>query len=200
MNTGFVWHESYFWHDTGSGYLFPADGKVIQPLHHPENAETKRRMKSLLDISGISNHLKTIAPKPATKDEVLRVHTARHVDNMISMNSTGGDAGGLTPFSTGSVDIAFLSAGGVIAAVDAVMKGEVKNAFALVRPPGHHAIPDSGMGFCIFNNNAIAARHLQHAYGLKRIAIVDWDVHHGNGTQAIFYNDSECAKHFITSR
>ena len=131
---------------------------------------------------------------------MLRVHTAETCGQHDFYEQYRRRYGGLTPFSTGSVDIAFLSAGGVIAAVDAVMKGEVKNAFALVRPPGHHAIPDSGMGFCIFNNNAIAARHLQQAYGLKRIAIVDWDVHHGNGTQAIFYNDSECANHFLTSR
>ena len=189
MKTGFVWHESYFWHDTGSGFLFAADGKTVQPLAHPESAESKRRIKSLLDITGLSKHLTHLEPSPATHGDILRVHTRNYYDHVWAMNDTGGDAGGLTPFGKGSVEIAMLAAGGVIRAAQAVWGGEVDNAFALVRPPGHHALPDSGMGFCIFNNNAIAAKYLQAVHGAKRIAIVDWDVHHGNGAQAIFYDD-----------
>jgi acetoin utilization deacetylase AcuC-like enzyme len=102
----------------------------------------------------------------------------------------GGDAGdGGTPFGPGSFEIALLAAGGVITAVDAVLDGTVSNVYALVRPPGHHALADMGMGFCIFGNCAIAARHARDARGLARVAIVDWDVHHGNGTQAAFYGD-----------
>jgi acetoin utilization deacetylase AcuC-like enzyme len=189
--TGFLSDERYFWHDTGSGYIIPADGRLVQPFQHPENADTKRRFKSLLEVTGLLAHLQPLKPRPATAEEVLRVHTADYFERMMALNPTGGDAGGLTPFGPGSVEIALLSAGGVIAAVDAVMQDQVQNVYALVRPPGHHAIADSGMGFCIFNNNGIAIRHLQTHYGLKRIALVDWDVHHGNGAQAIFYNESE---------
>jgi acetoin utilization deacetylase AcuC-like enzyme len=102
----------------------------------------------------------------------------------------GGDASYLTPFGRGSFEIALFSAGGAIAAVDAVVKGDVSNAYALVRPPGHHATSDMGMGFCLFGNVAVAIRHAQAAHDLKRIAAVDWDVHHANGTQAIFYDDA----------
>jgi acetoin utilization deacetylase AcuC-like enzyme len=189
LATGFVWHESYFWHDTGSGFLFSADGKTVQPLAHPESPESKRRIKSLLDITGLSKKLTHLEPRPATHGDILRVHTCNYYDRVWAMNDTGGDAGGLTPFGKGSVEIALLATGGVIRATEAVWGGEVDNAFALVRPPGHHAVSDSGMGFCIFNNNAVAARYLQAVHGVQRIAIVDWDVHHGNGAQDIFYAD-----------
>ena len=96
---------------------------------------------------------------------------------------------GTTVIGRGSYEVALLAAGGVIAAVDAVLDGVVDNAYALVRPPGHHALPDAAMGFCLFGNVAIAAHHARQARGLARVAIVDWDVHHGNGTQAAFYDD-----------
>jgi len=96
---------------------------------------------------------------------------------------------GDTRISPRSLEIARLAAGGVIAAVDAVLAGDVANAFAVVRPPGHHATPKRGMGFCLFNNVAIAARHAQAVHGIDRVLIADWDVHHGNGTQDIFYED-----------
>ena len=102
----------------------------------------------------------------------------------------GGDAGGLTPFAKGGFDIASLAAGGVIALFDAVMNGEVDNGYALVRPPGHHALPDQGFGFCIFNNIAIGIKHIQETQNVSRVASIDWDVHHGNGTQTVFYSDS----------
>ena len=101
----------------------------------------------------------------------------------------GGDAGSEAPFGNGSFPIAQLAAGGTITAIDAVLDGAVDNAYALVRPPGHHALPDAGMGFCLFANVAVGARHAQAARGVGRVAIVDWDVHHGNGTQAIFWED-----------
>ena len=101
----------------------------------------------------------------------------------------GGDAGGLTPFAKGGFVIASLAAGGVIALFDAVMNGEVDNGYALVRPPGHHALPDQGFGFCIFNNIAIGIKHIQEIQNVSRVASIDWDVHHGNGTQTIFYSD-----------
>lgn len=190
-STGFVWHERYMWHDTGtaSGPLPP--GGWVQPGDAAESPETKRRFKNLLDVSGLTRSLVMLDPRAATVDEIARVHTQEYIDRIKSeSDARGGDAGdGGTPFGRGSYEIALLSAGGVITAVDAVLDGEVDNAYALVRPPGHHAGPGGGMGFCIFGNCAIATRHALEVRGLERVAIVDWDVHHGNGTQAIFYDD-----------
>ena len=190
MSTGLVFHERYLWHDTGHGWIIPNDGVVLQPFEHPENPETKRRMLNLWRASGMLDHLVPITPRPATVDEILTVHERVYHDRVAAMSAAGGgDAGGLTPFGLGSYEIALLSAGGCIAAVDAVLDGLVDNVYALVRPPGHHAIAGSGMGFCLFNNAAIAVKHLRDARGIARVAMVDWDVHHGNGQQATFYDD-----------
>ncbi|WP_321393658.1 class II histone deacetylase [Emcibacter sp.] len=189
--TGFVWHEIYMWHDTGThAGVLPA-GNPIQPGIHAENPETKRRFKNLLEVSGLYEKLVHIAPRPATDEEILRVHTADYINRLKqeSASPRGGDAGLLTPFGPGSFEIAALSAGGVIAAVDAVLDGRADNAYALVRPPGHHAEPDMGKGFCLLANAAIAGRHALAARGLGRIAYVDWDVHHGNGTERVFWED-----------
>ena len=191
--TGYLYHEIYGWHDTGSGPMFPSNGfGGIQPMPHPENAETKRRMHELIVVSGLINHLHRLEPSPATDADILRCHTAEHLAAIkaASTQPKGGDAGdGVSPFGNGGYEIALLAAGGMMSMVDAVLAGEVRNGYALVRPPGHHAVPGTGMGFCIFNNIGIAARHAQANRGTGRIAIVDWDVHHGNGTQAIFYDD-----------
>ena len=121
----------------------------------------------------------------------MRVHTREHLKKIESLNEyLGVDAGLHTPMGRGSFEIAKLAAGGVIEAVDAVLDGTVRNAYALVRPPGHHALADVAMGFCIFGNAAIAGLHLLDVRKLGRIATVDWDVHHGNGTQAAFWKDS----------
>jgi acetoin utilization deacetylase AcuC-like enzyme len=190
MTTGLVFHERYLWHDTGHGWIVPNDGAVVQPFEHPENPETKRRMLNLWRASGLLDHLKPIAPRPATVEEVLRVHTADYHQRIADLSAAGGgDAGGLTPFGLGSYEIALMAAGGCIAAVDAVLDGVVDNVYALVRPPGHHAIADLGMGFCLFNNAAITVKHLREARGVARVAMVDWDVHHGNGQQTAFYDD-----------
>ena len=121
----------------------------MQPYEHPENPETKRRMVNLWRASGLLDQLKPIAPScPATVEEVLRVHTAEYHQRIADLSAAGGgDAGGLTPFGLGSYEIALLAAGGCIAAVDAVLDGDVDNVYALVRPPGHHAIAGTGMGF-----------------------------------------------------
>jgi acetoin utilization deacetylase AcuC-like enzyme len=189
-NTGIVLAEEYLWHDTGSGWILPSDGSVLQPYEHPENPETKRRILNLWRRSGILDQLTEVTPRAATRAEIEAVHPASYVDGIAEQSAAGGgDAGGLTPFGNGSYDIALMSAGGCIAAVDAVLDGTVDNVYAMVRPPGHHAIPESGMGFCIFNNAAIAVKHLQRERGVGRVAMVDWDVHHGNGQQAVFYDD-----------
>lgn len=191
MATGWVSHERYLWHDTQHfGGILPAVG-YLEPYEHAENPATKRRIANLVEISGLRRALTTIDPRPATRDEVLRVHAPAHVERLEQASAeAGGDAGdGGSPFGPGGYDIARLAAGGAIAAVDAVLDGGVENAFALVRPPGHHAEPATGMGFCLINNVAIAVRHAQAQRGIGRVAVVDWDVHHGNGTQAVFYDD-----------
>jgi acetoin utilization deacetylase AcuC-like enzyme len=194
MTTGYVYHEVFGWHDTGtSAGILPSDpGAGIQPFQHFENAETKRRLHELIVVSGLIDHLHRIKPAAATEEDILRVHTRAHLDRIKaeSQNTHGGDAGdGFSPFGKGAYEVATLAAGGVIAAVSAVVEGTVDNAYALVRPPGHHAIADTGMGFCIFSNLAIAAKHAMAIHGVERIAILDWDVHHGNGTQAAFYDN-----------
>jgi acetoin utilization deacetylase AcuC-like enzyme len=190
LATGFVWHERYMWHDPGNfaGPLRP--GPFIQPGEHVEHPETKRRIKNLLDATGLTEKLAAIAPRPATREQLLRFHTATYVDRIAALSrEMGGEAGQNAWFASGGYDIAALSAGGVIAAVEAVVAGEVANAYALVRPPGHHAEPERGMGFCLFANAGVAGLHAIEALGLARIAFVDWDVHHGNGTQAGFWRD-----------
>ena len=156
-----------------------------------ESVATKRRFLNLVAVSGLLPELTELAPSPASREQVLAVHTSEYVDRIAALSAgRGGDAGdGTTPFGRGGIEIAQLAAGGAITAVQSVVTGTVDNAYALVRPPGHHALPDRGMGFCIFNNIAIAIRHAQSALGVGRVAVVDWDVHHGNGTQTIFYED-----------
>ncbi|WP_138379212.1 class II histone deacetylase [Luteithermobacter gelatinilyticus] len=188
--TGIVWQEIYMWHDTGThAGVLPA-GYPIQPGTHAENPETKRRFKNLLEVSGLYEQLVQIKARKATEEQILRVHVPDYINRLKELSATtGGDAGMLTPFGPGGYDIARLSAGGVIAAMDAVLAGTVDNAYALVRPPGHHAEPDMGKGFCLLANAAIAGRHALEGHGLERIAFVDWDVHHGNGTERIFWED-----------
>ena len=130
-------------------------------------------------------------PAPAPDEALLRVHTPAHVERVRRVCAAGGGVLDLgdTPVGRESCDVALLAAGAVIRCCDAVAGGEVKRAFAAVRPPGHHAEPDRPMGFCLFGSVAVAARHLQRVHGVGRVAIVDFDVHHGNGTQAAFEDD-----------
>jgi acetoin utilization deacetylase AcuC-like enzyme len=190
VTTGFVWHELYMWHDTGNSGLGTPAGLTVQPLGHIESAEGKRRIRNLVEVSGLMDHLVQLKPRMATEEEILRLHTPEYVNRIKKASSEmGGDAGEETPFGRGSYEIALLAAGGCLTAVDAVLDGKVDNAYALVRPPGHHAERDRGRGFCIFGNTALAAIHARQVRGLPKVAIVDWDVHHGNGTEHAFYTD-----------
>ena len=190
MRTGLIWHELYMWHqnDPTAAAVAPA-GPTVQPGEFTENPETKRRFKNLLDASGLTRKLVDIEPRRATDEDILRVHTPDYLGRLDAMNAGGGSAGPLAQFGPGGFDIIRLAAGGALAAVDAIFEGRADNAYALIRPCGHHAVADGGMGFCILNNGAIAARYAQARHGVQRIAFVDWDVHHGNGTQALFWND-----------
>jgi acetoin utilization deacetylase AcuC-like enzyme len=178
------------WHDTGSGTSELPSGGWLEPHVHAENPDTKRRLKNLLDATGLIEKLVQLPAREATVDEICRVHDVSYVDRIRELSGgRGGEAGSETPFGSGSYEIALLAAGGTLAAVEGVLDGRVDNAYALVRPPGHHALPDLGMGFCIFGNVAVGVRHAQATRGIGRVAVVDWDVHHGNGTQAVFWDD-----------
>jgi acetoin utilization deacetylase AcuC-like enzyme len=190
--TGFIYDESYFWHDTGNGALFLRPGDWIEADEHGESPKSKRRVKNLLERSGFINELQVIKPRAATREEIERNHSSSYVEKVKQLsNANGGDAGDLALVGKGSYEIALLSAGGTITGVDAVIGGHVQNVYALTRPPGHHAEKENGVGFCLFNNVAVAARHAREKYNLKRIMILDWDVHHGNGTESSFYDDPE---------
>jgi len=186
MTTGFVWHERYAWHDAGRA----SQSAWSEPYPALDRPEAKRRLYSLLAASGMIERLVAIPPRPASREELLRFHTADYIDRVQALSDAdGGDAGESARFGPGGFETARLAVGGCIEAVDAVLDGRVENAYALVRPCGHHAEPDRGRGFCIFGNVAIAVRHARAVRGVGRVAVIDWDVHHGNGTQAAFYDD-----------
>jgi acetoin utilization deacetylase AcuC-like enzyme len=191
MSTGVVWNERYAWHDLGAGAGPLRAGGWIEPGEpHAEHAATKRRIRNLLDASGLLEQLTAIPARLATEAELLRFHTQRYVDQARELSAAEGGMVGLDAWvPRGSYEIALLAAGGTIAAVDAVQRGDVDNAYALVRPIGHHAEADGGKGFCIFGNLVLGALHAREVHGVERIAILDWDVHHGNGAQSAFWDD-----------
>jgi acetoin utilization deacetylase AcuC-like enzyme len=167
--TAIVYHPDYLLHDTGS---------------HPERKERLTAIMQLIEEAGID--LRRIKPEPASIEEIRYVHDPDYITKVMEYSEREIPLDPDTILCKDSYHAALLAAGGMIRAVDLAAGGE--KAFALVRPPGHHALPDRGMGFCLFNNLAIGARHAQKI-GYDRVLIVDWDVHHGNGTQYTFYDD-----------
>lgn len=177
MRVGIVSHMDYLKHDTGPG--------------HPERPDRLRAIHGLLDEIGLAQDLDPIVPRSVEQSWLEAVHARAHVENVRSLCEKGaphmGD--GETTICPPSFDIASLAVGGTFEAVDAVMEDRVDSVFCAVRPPGHHAERDRAMGFCLFNNVAITARYIQKTHELERVLIIDWDVHHGNGTQHIFDRD-----------
>jgi len=172
------------------------------PEGHPERPDRVRAVYALLEQSGILERLTRLPVMPATRAQLERVHTPQYLDRVERIVAEGGgylDAGD-TVASSGSWAAATAAAGASLGAVDAVLSGGAGAAFALVRPPGHHAPPDRAMGFCILNNAAIAAAHALDRYSLSRVLIVDFDVHHGNGTQDAFYHSRMCFTFLRISR
>ncbi|MFC1995677.1 histone deacetylase [Chloroflexota bacterium] len=177
MKVGFVYDPIYLQHDTGQ---------------HVENAKRLEAILSCLEQTQLKQQLTLIKPCPATVEELSMVHHEQHISHIREVAKRGGgwlDAD--TVMSPDSYDAALYAAGGTIRATEAVMNGEVASAFALVRPPGHHATSQRAMGFCLFNNVAVAAKYALTKYKLDRILIIDFDVHHGNGTQEIFYDNPQ---------
>jgi len=175
--TGLVYDDVFLRHDTGPG--------------HPERPERLTAIVDRLRRNGLMERLTVLPVEPAPLEWLTTVHSARYVERV--RESCAQDLPWLdsvdTPISAESYEVALAAVGGVLAATDAVAEGRVRNAFCAVRPPGHHALAERSMGFCLFNNVAVAARYAQRRHNLRKVLIVDWDVHHGNGTQAAFYDD-----------
>ncbi len=175
--TGLVYHPAYLEHDMGMG--------------HPESPNRLRAIVQQLEQGGTMARLTRIDPRQAEDEWITQVHTPGYVATLKKHAPANGRVS-LDPdtsMSPGSLNAAYLAAGGALAGVDAIMAKQVDHVFCAVRPPGHHAEAGRAMGFCLFNNVAIAARYVQKKHGLKRVLIVDWDVHHGNGTQHSFEDD-----------
>jgi acetoin utilization deacetylase AcuC-like enzyme len=176
MTTAIVYHPLYLEHH--------------QP-GHPESPQRLRAIMSALDASSIKSRLTPLGARPISLERLQRVHTPEYVGHVRKLAEGGGDAwhGGETYVCPKSYDAARLAAGGLVTLVEAVVRGDADNGFALVRPPGHHASAEEGEGFCLFNNVAVAARVARDELGVARVLIVDWDLHHGQGTQYITYDD-----------
>ena len=173
-STALIFAEECLAHDTGPT--------------HPERPARLRAIEQAFKQAGLNPP--RVKPLKATDDDLLRVHSRAHIDAVRADCEGGARYGDVdTPMSAASWDAALLAAGGAIEACRLVLDGEHKHVFSVMRPPGHHAERDRAMGFCLFNNVAVAAQWLRHVRGLDRVAILDWDVHHGNGTQAAFYDD-----------
>ncbi|SFL25024.1 class II histone deacetylase [Shimia haliotis] len=192
MTTGFFFDERCFWHGGGNYALTLPVGDLVQPLAAgglPESPETKRRLKNLMDVTGLTGELEVRSAQPATREALERIHPASLLDQFKEMSDAGGGEIGLrTPFGKGGYEIAALSAGIATDAIRAVASGDLQNAYALSRPPGHHCLPDWPNGFCLLANIAIAIETVKSEGRANRVAVLDWDVHHGNGTEAIYYD------------
>ncbi len=191
MATGFYWDERSMWHGGGNyAGMFPVGGQV-QPMTAgglPESPESKRRMKNLMEMTGLLATLQVQSAAPATRADMERVHPAAYLDAFKEKSDAGGGELGLrTPFGPGGFEMAALSAGLAKEALFAVLDGRLDNAYAMSRPPGHHCLPDWPNGFCLMANIAIAIEAARAEGRAARFAVLDWDVHHGNGTEAIFY-------------
>lgn len=175
IRTGIVYDDMYLLHETGM---------------HPEKKERLKSIMSYLEKRDVLKKLEKVEPRKAKVEEIEYAHNRDYIEQIESYCAKGYNAIDMDTFiSANSYEAALLAAGGSMAAVDKVMKDELDHVFCFVRPPGHHAEPSQGMGFCLFNNAAIAAYHAMKEYDIERVLIFDWDVHHGNGTQLIFYHD-----------
>ncbi len=178
MKTVLLYDSACLNHDTG---------------RHPESAARLESIVKGLQAQGVWQRCEHAPERVATVDELKLVHTQEYIDHIDQVRGLAENGGGMldpdTVVSRGSYEAAIHAAGAVLQGLDWILAGKANNGFAAIRPPGHHAFPDRGTGFCIFNNVAIAARYLRRITNIRKVLIVDWDVHHGNGTQEIFYSD-----------
>lgn len=176
-STAFITHPVFLKHEMGG--------------HHPESPARLQAVYDAFDRSGLMPRLQSVEAPLATQDQLEAAHSSEYVEAIFAASPVS-DYAYLDPdtsMNPSSLEAACRAAGAVVKGVDMVMKGEAENAFCAVRPCGHHAMHDQAMGFCIFNNVAVGALHAINAYGLARVAILDFDVHHGNGTEDIFHED-----------
>ena len=182
-----------------TAYLYSSVFLEHEEYAHPESPGRLREIMRVLSATKVLSRLVALEPLPATDAQLAAAHSADHIARVKGLVAHGGGHFDADTYANArSLDAALLAAGAVVSAVDAVMTGQVSNAFALVRPPGHHATPTRPMGFCLFNNIAIAAHHALTHHQVERVMIVDFDVHHGNGTQDIFYDTARvlyCSTH-----
>lgn len=174
MRTGYCFNDNHV------GHTLPG---------HPEHSGRLYRVLEHLENTGLVTQLVRVPTRPASREELERLHHPDYIDHVYTMSQRGGYLDPDTYVRPGSWEAALHAAGGLIALTEAVLSGQLDNGFALVRPPGHHAEADRAMGFCLFNNVAVAARAAQVEAGVERVLIIDWDVHHGNATQHMFYQD-----------
>lgn len=183
--TGYLWHPSFGEYDAGRTRI-----PHVEAYPAPDLPETRTRIDNLVRSSGMIDQLIELDVHEASLGSILAAHDNDYVRRIVKLSEgEGGEAGPYVFMPPGGMAIARRAAGAAIGAVDAVLSGQVDNAYALVRPAGHHATRSGGMGFCLLNNVAIAALHAVRHHGLEKVAIIDWDVHHGNGTQEILWDD-----------
>lgn len=192
--TNFYHNEYCLWHSGTTQYagVVPVGRWVAPPSASglSESPESKRRMKNLLEAGGFFEHIPTLREKTLAKEDLLRIHPEHYLDKFKKMSDNGGgELGNNAPIGPRSYEIAMISAGLATAAVEDVFLGKADNAYALSRPPGHHCLSDEAMGFCFLANIPIAVEYARAHHKLGKVVILDWDVHHGNGTQAIYYDD-----------
>lgn len=186
------WHEDALLHDTGTGVFdAPASPLIAEPELHPENAIRVRNIKAILERGPLSDRVRWRQGRRAETAELELAHDPAYVESIRAFCAAGGGPiTWSTPVVERSFEAALAAAGTALAATDAVLEGDCRLAYALVRPPGHHAQPAQADGYCLFNNVALAAEHARRR-GAERVAVLDWDVHHGNGTQECFYRRAD---------
>ena len=192
QQTAFFYDEKCFWHGTAGLFsLFLPVGRWVQPpagAGLADSPESKRRILSLLQVSDLAPHLAFTSAPMATEDALRRVHPTAYLQKFKALSDAGGgEVGFVAPFGPGSYEIAAQGAGLAVQLVDDVITRRYQNGYALCRPGGHHCMPDQAMGFCLLANVPIAIEEARARHGIGKVAILDWDVHHGNGTQHIYY-------------
>lgn len=200
MRTGFIFDEHFLAHDTGvEDTIETRHGSFrISPTPHPSSLFITQRTLEFLVASGLVAHMLPLEARRATSEELAAYHTPEYIDGIGTLALNGvvgplreawGEVDEETVLSSGSYLASLYAVGGAMNAVDGVIGGQVRNAYALLRPPGHHATRNQALGFCIFNDAVIAAHHARKKHKIEKIMVIDWDVHHGNGTQDAFYED-----------